>query len=466
LERLTPLGYNPFVPDHSTALPPGAGLTLAVSRVLQWIAHPRAALLLFVAAFLTAAAARVIAAPLSATQDIAQFWSFAQLFKEHGLDFYQYAGGTEPINPWQGWGYVYPPIWVLFLGLALAAAPSAAAGQDFVDTAWRIAIKAPIIAADLAIGIVLFIAVPGSRWKKLFFAALWLLNPVAWYNSSVFGQFDAIAAAFLLGSLVLLERGQDRWAFAVAALAVMTKQHTVIPIAFMIAVTLRATPWRRFAGNLAVFGSVIVGFSVPFMLTGNVAEYLRAVLLPGQAPAYQEPLIYAFSGSGAAFTYLHNLNGWDTVGWLQYNTPVLAAAVIGGLVLSYIKQLPPLRAMLVGILLFIALFYRINYQYLVIFIPLAILALARTTYVSERILSLWLAVFPATWLWYFNVSFWFNYLTPIYPDTVERLTQIGWTHQTADDVVYVRIALTIMTLALVYVALAFTRWRKPLLAQR
>ena len=396
---------------------------------------------------------------------MAQFWSFAQLFKEHGLDFYRYYGGTEPINPWQGWGYVYPPIWLLLLGLALLAAPMAAAGQDFVDTAWRVAVKAPIIAADLAIGVLLYIAVPGSNWKKTFFAALWLLNPVAWYESAVFGQFDAIAAAFLLGSVILLERGHDRWALAAAALAVMTKQHTLIPVAFMMVVTLRIMPWRRFAGNLAVFGGVVIALSVPFLLTGNIDEYTRAVLLPGQSPGYQDPLVYAFSGSGALFTYLHNELGWETAGWLQYNTPILVVALIVGLAIASARNISPLRAMLIGILLFIAIFYRINYQYLIVYLPLAILAVSRTSYISERLLGLGLVLFPSVWLWYFNVSFWFNYLTPVYPYASTVLSRIGWAGEDIPaDRVYVIIALCIMALSLAYAIFAFTRWRASLKA--
>jgi len=421
----------------------------------------RLALFLFAIVFLVAAAARIVAAPYSATQDIAQFWSFAQLFKEHGLDFYRYYSGYDPINPWQGWGYVYPPVWILILGIGLAAVPGAMADKFFVDTAWRIAEKAPIIAADLAIGVLLFIGIPGSRWKKLFFAALWMLNPVAWYQSGVFGQFDAIASAFLIGSLILLERGHDRWAFAVAALAVMTKQHTLIPIAFMMAVTLRTMPWKRFAVNFAIFAGVIAAFSLPFIVTGNIVEYTKAVVLPGQAPAYQEPMLYTFSGTGAALTYLHDQYGWDTLSWFGYTIPVLIIAILGGMVLAYFKRLSPLRAMLVGILLFIALFYRINYQYLVVFIPLAILALARTTYVSERILTLWLAIFPAVWLWYFDVSFWFTYLTPDHPEVVPFFERIGLTHLTASDTVYMRIALTIAVLCLAYTFFAFTRWKQP-----
>lgn len=457
----TALGYNRPVSDKPNRLSFNDRIGIALSNFLRRISSPRMALAVFGVIFLAGAAARIIAAPYSATQDMAQFWSFAQLFKEHGLDFYRYASGYEQINPWQGWGYVYPPIWILILGIAVAAVPGALAGQLYVDTAWRIAEKAPIIAADLAIGLILFAAVPGSRWKKTFFAALWLLNPVAWYQSGVFGQFDAIAAAFLVGSLVLLERGYDRWAFGVAALAVMTKQHTLIPIAFMMAVTLRTMPLKRFAANLAIFAGVVAALSLPFVVTGNLVDYARAVILPGQAPAYQEPMLYTFSGTGAVFTYLHDRYGWDTLSWFNYTTVTLVIAILAGLVLSYVKRLSPLRAMLVGILLFIALFYRINYQYLVVFIPLAILAMARTTYVSERILGLWLAVFPSVWLWYFTLSFWFIYLTPDYPGAIPLFERLGLNSLTASDTVYLRIALTIMFLCLAYVVLAFTRWKRP-----
>jgi len=424
-------------------------------------AGQRWALGLFIVIFLIAATVRAWAAPFSATEDMAQFWSFAQLFKEHGLDFYRFYAGTDPINPIQGWGFVYPPVWLLFLGLGLLAVPAAMAGPTFVDTAWRIAEKAPIISADLVIGVLLFIAIPGSRWRKLVFAALWLLNPAAWYESAVFGQFDAIAAVFLLGSLILLERGRDRWAFVVAALAVLTKQHTLFALAFMVAAVARTMPWRRLAGNLAIFAGVVAVLSLPFIATGNIVEYARAVLFPGQAAYYQEPLLYSFSGGGALLTYLHNTNGWDTIGWMQLSILILLIAFIGGLILVYVQRVSPLRAMLIGILLFIALFYRINYQYLIIFMPLALLAAARTTYLSERLIGLSLDLFPAVWLWYFDVSFWFNFLSPYYPGAVSILERLGWTRETSADYVYVRIALAITALSLIYVIFALTRWKKP-----
>jgi hypothetical protein len=428
---------------------------------LRPLGDERFALGLFIVVFILGLVARAWAAPYSASQDMAQFWSFAQQFKEHGLDYYRYYKAIEDINPFYAWGYFYPPIWLLLLGLALAAVPFVGAGETFVDTAWRIAMKTPIISADMIIGLLLYIAIPGSPWRKLFFAGIWVLNPAAWYQSGVFGQFDAIAAAFLLGSLVLLERGQDRWAFAVAALAFLTKQHTWFPIAFMLSATIRTMPLPRFMTNVAIFGGVIIAISLSFLVTGNAEAYARALLLPGQQAGYQLPIVYAFSGSGALATYLHENHGFETVSWLKLNVPILGAAVIGGLTLSFFKNITPLRAALIGILLFIALYYRINYQYLVVFIPLALLAASRTSYYSERFLGLALAVVPSIWLWYFNVSFWFYWADPKYPYAFTFFERFGWTHEIGPDIVYVALALVINALCLAYIIFAFTRWRRP-----
>lgn len=447
---------------QSSAENPVRRLLDAAGVRFMMLASDRWAKVSFVLVFFVAAAARLLAAPFSATQDAAQFWSFAQLFKQYGLDFYRHYAGTDAVNPWQGWGFVYPPVWLLILGLAAVAAPGAAAGQDFVDIAWRFAMKVPIITADLAIGIILFTAVPGSAWKKLLFASLWLLNPAVWYQSSVFGQFDAISAAFLLGALVLFEKQRYRWAFAVAAVAVLTKQHTLIPVAFMVTSAFRMMPRRQVVANLGVFTGIIAAVSLPFMVTGSGMEYLKAVLLPGQAPAYQEPLVYAFSGSGALVTYLHNTYGWQTLGWLNFNTPVLIGGIITGLAATYWLKLSAPRSMLIGILIFIATFYRVNYQYLVIFIPIALYVAARSSYLTERLWSLALALFPSLWLWFFNVAFWFNYVSPVYPAASTILSHFGWTQETSGDIVYVRIALAITFLAFGYCILAITRWRMPL----
>jgi len=410
-----------------------------------------------------AALFRFWAAPLSAGVDVAQFWAFAQVFQLHGLDFYRYADGNASMFPFPGWAFVYPPVWLLILGLSRLAAPASSATGFMVDTSWRLAMKTPIILADLAIGGLIYWAVPGSKFRKLMFASLWLFHPTAWYESAVFGQFDAIAAALLLASLIMCERGRDRLAFLLAGLAAMTKQHTIIPIAFMVVISARHIPKRRLLSDCLIFLAAVVFLSVPFLLTGNFSSYARSVFLAAPAPDYQYPLMYAFSGSSALLTYLHNVFGWETKGFLQLNIPILVIALVAAVALSYAKSISRTQGILVGILLFIGLFYRVNYQYLVVYIPVAILVAAKTTYRSERALALALALVPAVWLWLFDISFWFNYFNPANPWVTPLLSRIGLARQGVPDYIYVTLASVIMALALTYVVFVFVRWHhKPL----
>ena len=216
---------------------------------------------------------RVWAAPLSAGPDVAQFWALATVFHSHGIDFYQYGSATDGTFPFWGWGFFYPPVWLLILGLCLLGASASQATDLMVDPSWRVAMKAPIIAADAAIGCLLFWALTSPKWRRLLFAMLWLFHPTAWFESAVFGQFDAIAAVFLLASIILLEKGKDWQAFLLAGLAVMTKQHALMAVALMIVSVMRNINQKQLIKYLLIFVGVIIIISIPFLLTGNFLSY-------------------------------------------------------------------------------------------------------------------------------------------------------------------------------------------------
>jgi hypothetical protein len=432
-------------------------------------------LLVFGLVLVLAALCRFWAAPISAGPDVLQFWAFAKVFQIHGLDFYRYADATAAFVPFKGWGFVYPPIWLLLLGLALLAAPTSMVRHIMVDirlpasmvthaitdSGWQLAMKTPIIVADMAIGCLLYLAVPGSRRWKLLFACLWLFHPTAWYQSAVFGQFDAVAAAFLLAAIILLERGRDWPAFLLAGLAVMTKQHTLVPIAVMAVIVARQINRRRLTSNVAIFAGVVIAFSIPFLLTGNFSAYAHSLFLPGQAPGYQVPLVYAFSGIGALLTYLQEIFGWATSGLLPFTVPVTLLAIAAVMVLSYRRTITPAQGALVGFLALLSFLYRVNYQYFIVYIPIALLVAAQTRYRGERVLALVLALLPAVWLWLFNTYFWFNYLEPASHRVTQILTSIGLAHSLLPDYAYVSLALAIMGLSIAYVVCVFTRWHNP-----
>ncbi len=408
-----------------------------------------------------AAYIRFWAAPLSTGPDVAQFAVFAQVFHQHGLDFYRYADASLDIFPFSGWGFVYPPVWLLILGLVWLASPAGVANNVVIDAGWRLAVKTPIILGDLAIGVLLYWAVPGPKWRKLVFAAVWLLHPTAWYNSAVFGQFDAVATAFLLAAVILLLKGRDRLAFLLAALAVMTKQHVFLAIGTMVVAVARHLGKRRLLGDGAIAVGVAVVLSIPFLVTGNFLEYARSVFLPGTSPDYQNPLCYAFGGGAAIITYLHNSFGWNISALLTALVPVTIIAWIVTAVFCYRRAITPLQAALAGILVFIALFYRVNYQYLVVYIPLALLLAARTQYRGERVFALVLALFPALWMWLFNTPWWFYVYKPVSYEGIMMLERFGLLARTLPDYAYVAFAGALMCLCLAYVVLMFVRWRQP-----
>jgi len=117
--------------------------------------------------FIVAAFIRIWVAEISSGPDVAQFWAFAKVFQLHGLDFYRYADAQLAIFPVKGWGFVYPPIWLLITRVSLFFSPSSqviyTAGNAIANPSWRLALKIPIIAADLAIGLLLYWGVPIYR---------------------------------------------------------------------------------------------------------------------------------------------------------------------------------------------------------------------------------------------------------------------------------------------------------------
>ncbi|MBN1643605.1 MAG: DUF2029 domain-containing protein [Dehalococcoidales bacterium] len=427
---------------------------------IAWTKH-HGDTIVFVILIGAAAFIRFWAAPLSSGPDVEQFWAFARIFKAHGLDFYRYADASSGLVPFEGWGFVYPPVWLLFLGLSALFVPSGITTSPIMDAGWRLVMKTPVIFADLVIGMLIYWAVPGSKVRKMIFAGLWLLHPTSWFESGVFGQFDAIAALFLLAFVILLIKGKDRLAFLFAGLALMTKQHTFIPIAMVLVVSIRNMPRRRFFTNCAITGGVVALLSLPFLVTGNFIPYARSLFLPGSPPGYQDPLVLSFSGSGSLLTYFHNVFGWETVGVMSALIPVLAVVLIVIAVLSFWRKITPLQAALAGFLLFISLFYRTNYQYLVIYIPLALLLAARTQYKLERVFALVLAMLPGLWVWLANMPWWFQNSNEVHAQVVSILSRIGLFERYLPDYVYVALAVLIACVSLSYIVLVFVKWRTP-----
>ena len=431
---------------------------------LVWV-RQHIPLIILVFVFAVAAFIRIWAAAISSGPDVPQFWAFAKVFQTHGFDFYRYADAQLDIFPMKGWGFVYPPIWLLISRVSLFFAPSShlinVGGNLIADPTWRLAIKIPIIAADLAIGLLLYWGVPGSKRRKVLFASLWLLHPTAWFESGVFGQFDAVAAAFLLTCVILLMKGKDRLAFVFAGLAIMTKQHTAAAVVLIVIICARNMNFKRLLTNCAITAGVIAVISIPFLVTGNLIPYARSIFIAGSPPGYQDPLVFAFSGLGSLLTFLHDTFFWENTRLISLTIPFLVITFIITAILSYKRWITPLQGALAGFLVFVAFYYRVNYQYLIIYIPLALLLASSTKYKFERVFVLVVAMLPAVWIWITNIPWWFHDTQPGYDWVPGMFRHIGLLQRYLPDWVYVVFAGVIMCTSIAYVVLAFTKWRKP-----
>ena len=142
--------------------------------------------------------------------DLASYASWALTLGEHGPGgFYANAGFAD-----------YPPAYLYLLWpiglLASQAADPAAMASDLV--------KLPPILLDLAVGYVLYRLVLGWAWPgrraealALAAAALYVFNPVSFYDSALWGQSDAAGALVLLLGVAALIRGNSEGAAALAA---------------------------------------------------------------------------------------------------------------------------------------------------------------------------------------------------------------------------------------------------------
>ena len=166
-------------------------------------------------------------------------------------------------------------------------------------------VKLPAIAGDIAAALLVYRALDGWRGRRaaLMGAAVFLFNPVTWYESAIWGQVDVIGALVLFAALLLLIRGRAEPATALAVLATLIKPQLGIGLVVVGAVLLHrhvlargngtnprptsdATDGRTAGlhGLTAMTGPLRLLTSA---LTGAVAAF--AVILPFDLPALAPP---------------------------------------------------------------------------------------------------------------------------------------------------------------------------------
>ncbi len=149
--------------------------------------------------------------------DLSSYAAWANTLAQYGpAGFYANAGFAD-----------YPPGYLLLLWPIGLIAQSGGLGMATEDL-----IKIPPILIDVAVGLVLYLLVKGWarprgwRWAEraaLAAAAIYLFNPVTWYDSALWGQTDAAGALVILLGVAALIRGNTEGAAALAVVAAMVK---------------------------------------------------------------------------------------------------------------------------------------------------------------------------------------------------------------------------------------------------
>lgn len=117
--------------------------------------------------------------------------------------------------------------------------------------------RIPPIAFDVCAGFLLYLIVrrwagssPNAEHTALIAAAIYLFNPVTWYDSAIWGQTDSVGACLILISVIALTQWSSEAAAAIATLAALVKpQFGVVLIPLVGAVLLRRHLY--FGSNLA-----------------------------------------------------------------------------------------------------------------------------------------------------------------------------------------------------------------------
>lgn len=175
----------------------------------------------------------------------------------------------------------YPPgyIYILYLIGALSHILNANSGTP----TFLLLLKLPAIAADLCGVLILYrmgtigLESPRSAKNGIFpnnlswiwiAPILWLLSPLATFNSSVWGQVDSIFSLTLLVAFWKLESGKRITAAALFAVAVLLKPQALLvaPLALIYLATLRPFNIRSLLGPIISFLITATILTIPFAI--------------------------------------------------------------------------------------------------------------------------------------------------------------------------------------------------------
>lgn len=153
-------------------------------------------------------------------------------------------------------------------------------------------IKLPTVVADMAVGVLIYLATTEIEQRRgqasrlpLLAAGLWLLNPAVIYVSSIWGQFDALLTMWIMAALLTAATKRWGWSGIFLGLALLTKAQA-LPIVPLAALLAWSAGWRTLARWGGATAATVMAGLLPLWMAGAgeslVTIYITAV---GRYPA-------------------------------------------------------------------------------------------------------------------------------------------------------------------------------------
>lgn len=168
------------------------------------------------------------------------------------------------------WPYAYPPLH------AFVVAPFVAAAG--IVPQWLM-VRVPPLLFDIALGVLLYCILwqkTGNLHPARMAMAVWLLNPVTWYDTAVQGHFEAEWLFFVVLGYFLFESRRSRTLAALAlAVGLLFKQNVILfALPFWALILFERGPSLKqrvgaLAISLLVFAVPVVTVSLPFLVRSN-----------------------------------------------------------------------------------------------------------------------------------------------------------------------------------------------------
>lgn len=153
------------------------------------------------------------------------------------------------------------------------------AGPDAVTYSSVNWLKALVLPFDI-ITLILVVHVLKRTGKPINGVLIFFMNPAFWYNTVIWGQVDTIHTFFVLGALLLAERGLWRWAGVMLLIAINFKLQAIIftPLVLVFMMPfIRKRGWKAAAVQLGILAGVQVLIFFPFWMAGRLPETFHAL---------------------------------------------------------------------------------------------------------------------------------------------------------------------------------------------